>query len=395
MREDGTRQAVRSVSPRSVARKLEIKPDSAHYAFLERELAEQFDYACCEDLEDFRRLPRAITKSGLVKAQERRHEKDDRFRIDDRSRFVLGWDNKAKLKTLQAEQNEVRQRLLALNAEREGLRKQAEACEQQLRAAERLVELTEYVRIDWRTTAAVIQRLMDEKRELEASNDTLRTLRERLTQLDGEYTQADRLKESANQELGGVRTRLEQSQQDLDAANEEVAALPEAERSAAFPVIEEWRATTMAGQKLELRMLEGQQRQLRDAIQKKIDADDKSGARLRERIVEQMQRYKAAYPAESSEMDARTEALPEYRRRLTTLQDDDLPRFEAHHPRRGAGVSVRAGPAGIEETPIPLCGNRRSIRSRLRRQHALRARTVRKAGPATAYRYTAAEDRGD
>lgn len=28
-------------------------------------------------------------------------------------------------------------------------------------------------------------------------------------------------------------------------------------------------------------------------------------------------------------MDARTEALPEYRRRLATLQDDDLPRFEA------------------------------------------------------------------
>ena len=27
---------------------------------MERELAEQFDYACCEDLDEFRRLPRAI-----------------------------------------------------------------------------------------------------------------------------------------------------------------------------------------------------------------------------------------------------------------------------------------------------------------------------------------------
>ena len=40
-------------------------------------------------------------------------------------------------------------------------------------------------------------------------------------------------------------------------------------------------------------------------LQAKIDADDKAAQRLRERIVEQMQRYKAAYPAETAEMDAR------------------------------------------------------------------------------------------
>ncbi|MEO6597467.1 MAG: SbcC/MukB-like Walker B domain-containing protein [Planctomycetota bacterium] len=329
VREDGARQPARSTGPRSVARKLEIKPDSAHYSFLERELAEQFDYACCEDLDEFRRLPRAITLSGLLKTHERRHEKDDRFRIDDRSRFVLGWDNRAKLKTLLAEQKDVRARLLAINAGREALKKQADVCEQQLRAAERLVELDDYARIDWRSTAAAIQRLEDEKRELESSNDQLRTLRERLTQLDEEYATTDRSKAEADQELGGVRMRLEESRQNLGAANDEVAAIPAAERAATFPLIEEWRERTLAGQKSELRLLEGQQRQVREAIQSKIDADDKQGVRLREKIVEQMQRYKAAYPAESAEMDARTEALPEYRRRLSTLQDDDLPRFEA------------------------------------------------------------------
>ncbi len=329
VREDGSRQPVRTSGPRSVVRKLEIKPDSAHSAFMERELAEQFDFACCEDLDEFRRLPRAITKSGLVKTQERRHDKDDRFRIDDRQRYVLGWDNKAKLKALLAEQKDVRARLLAINAARDALRKQAEACEQQLRAAERLVELDDYARIDWRATAAAIQRLEDEKRELEASNDQLRTLRERLEQLDGEYTETDRVKESANQELGGFRSRHEQAGQELRAATDEAATLPSAERTVVFPVIEDWCTRMLAGQKLELRTLEGQQRLVREEIQKKIDAEDKRVVALREKIVEQMQRYKAAYPAESAEMDARTEALSEYRRRLETLQGDDLPRFEA------------------------------------------------------------------
>jgi uncharacterized protein YPO0396 len=85
----------------------------------------------------------------------------------------------------------------------------------------------------------------------------------------------------------------------------------------------------LGGDALELRFLESQQRRMREALQTKIDADDKAAGRLRERIVEQMQRYKAAYPAETAEMDARTEALPEYRRRLQGLREDDLPRFEA------------------------------------------------------------------
>ncbi len=69
------RSSGRSTSPQSVVRKLGIKPEAAAYPFLQRELAEHFDYACCESLEEFRRLPRAITLNGLIKANERRHEK--------------------------------------------------------------------------------------------------------------------------------------------------------------------------------------------------------------------------------------------------------------------------------------------------------------------------------
>lgn len=323
------RPSGRSASPNSVVRKVAIKPDSASYVFLERELAEHFDYACCDGLEEFRRLPRAVTRNGLIKANDRRHEKDDRSRLDERSRYILGWDNRQKLKALLAEQNEVRRRLLLTTGERDLLKKQSEICEQQLRAAERLLDLKDYARIDWRSTAAAIQRLEDEKRQLETSNDQLRTLREQLGGLDASYTAAAAEKEKTDRELGGNLDRLEQAQQDCTAAVEEQAEMPEAERTAVFPLLEDWRAQVLGEQQLELRVLESQQRRLREALQTSIDAGDKSAGRLREKIVEQMQLYKAGYPAESAEMDARTEALPEYRRRLQVLRDDDLPRFEA------------------------------------------------------------------
>jgi uncharacterized protein YPO0396 len=81
----------------SLVRKLSIKPDSPYYDWLERELAQRFDVACCATQEQFRRELRAITRAGQIKAPGERHEKDDRHRLDDRSRYVLGWSNAAKI----------------------------------------------------------------------------------------------------------------------------------------------------------------------------------------------------------------------------------------------------------------------------------------------------------
>jgi uncharacterized protein YPO0396 len=329
VRDEAARATGRTVSPQSVVRKLSIKPDSGFYGFLERELAEQFDYSCCDSLEEFRRLPRALTLNGLIKANERRHEKDDRHRIEDRSRYVLGWDNRAKLKALRTEQSELRRRLLAIKAERDDVDRQRQAGEQQLRAADRLLELKEFARIDWRSTVARIQKLEDEKRTLEESDDQLRTLRAQLAQLDQDYAAADMHRQETSRRQGSTLDRLEQASQACQAAREEGAALSEPDRNACVALLEQWRLQVLGDEALELRSLESQQRRMRDALQAKIDAEDKAAGRLRERIVEQMQRYKAAYPAETAEMDASTEALEEYRRRLQALREDDLPRFEA------------------------------------------------------------------
>ena len=48
---------------------------------------------------EFRRATRAVTKAGQIKGGVR-HEKDDRYRIDDRSRYVLGWSNERKIDAL-------------------------------------------------------------------------------------------------------------------------------------------------------------------------------------------------------------------------------------------------------------------------------------------------------
>ena len=61
----------------SLVRKLAIKPDSPFYDWLEREVANRFDVACCATPEQFRRETRAITRAGQIKMPGERHEKDD------------------------------------------------------------------------------------------------------------------------------------------------------------------------------------------------------------------------------------------------------------------------------------------------------------------------------
>jgi uncharacterized protein YPO0396 len=83
-----------------LAAKVAVK-NTPFAAWLERELARRADYECVGTMTEFRRAARAIIKAGQVKGGDR-HEKDDRYRIGDRSRYVLGWTNKRKIEALLA-----------------------------------------------------------------------------------------------------------------------------------------------------------------------------------------------------------------------------------------------------------------------------------------------------
>ncbi|MDF9876457.1 ATP-binding protein [Cellulosimicrobium cellulans] len=71
--------------------------DSPMQAWLHHELARRFDYACVETPEELAAHERAVTRAGQVRRGRGSYEKDDRFAVDDRSRWVLGFDNADKV----------------------------------------------------------------------------------------------------------------------------------------------------------------------------------------------------------------------------------------------------------------------------------------------------------
>lgn len=89
---------------------IDIK-DGVFRDYLRNELTKRADYRCAQSLDGFRTQHRAVTREGQVRSGDR-HEKDDRHRVDDPRRWVLGWANERKIAALRAE-------LAELHAERE------------------------------------------------------------------------------------------------------------------------------------------------------------------------------------------------------------------------------------------------------------------------------------
>ncbi len=308
----------------SLVRKLAIKPESPFYSWLEREIGRRFDYVCCDTQEQFRRETRAISRAGQTKAPGERHEKDDRHALDDRSRYVLGWSNTAKIAALEAQRRTFEVRLGEIG-QRLGETQSAHAkVREQLEALARAGEFVDFREVDWASCAAAIARLADERARLESASDALAELTAQLDSAHAALKESEAAISETDSELGGILAKREAAQALLDETHALVAQVNAelAER------IEALRAEILGEHQLSVESCDNRERDVREALTTRIDNETKSLGRLAERVVKAMAAFKDAYKLETADFDASLDASSEYRDMLARLQADDLPRFE-------------------------------------------------------------------
>jgi uncharacterized protein YPO0396 len=314
-----------NLHPDSLVRKLVVKPDSSFYTWLERELSQRFDVACCATQEQFRRELRAITRAGQIKSGGERHEKDDRHRLDDRSRYVLGWSNAAKLAALDTKRRVLEAELAQLGSQIAQGQQQLSACQSRLGTLAKLVEYRDYRELDWATPAKEAAALEDERRQLESASDVLQTLAAQLKALEDVQLQT----EAQIREQRDKRAKTEQKISDvqgLQAQTQESLAdsvpLGEGVR------LDQLRGQILGNQALTLESCDNRQQAMRDALQVMIDAEDRKARHLVEKIVDAMRSFRYRFPLATQETDASVAAAGEFRALLKQLAVDDLPRFE-------------------------------------------------------------------
>jgi len=313
--------------PDSLVRKLQVKPDSLFYEWIEREVARRFNLACCASQEQFRRETRAITRAGQIKAPGGRHEKDDRHRIDDRRRYVLGWRNAEKIQALEKEAKQQETHLAERAGRIRALQKEQSAIRERLSILFKLGEYTDFRDLDWKPVAVAIARLEAEKRELEAASDLLKTLTTQLAALEN----ALRKTEDQLDERKDNRSKTEQK---ISAAKElrqkaQALLVETAEDTIQrFSMLQGMREEALGSRSVTVESCDNRERKMRDWLTAKIDAEDKKIARLSEKIIRAMAEYKKDWPLETRDVDVNIAAGPEFKAMLDQLLADDLPRFE-------------------------------------------------------------------
>ena len=311
----------------SLARKLAVKPDSLHYDWLERELAVRFDVACCATQEQFRRETRAITRAGQLKDPSGRHEKDDRHRIDDRSRYVLGWSNSAKIAALEGKRHQLETRLGALGSQIGDIQSARDALTSRLNALTRLEEFTAFEELDWASVATAIAQLADERSRLEAASDVLKQLNDDLRALQLAQKETGLDLQTAREK----RAKVEQRRADAQELRHHTEALLQgaALEQALSATLEAMRSEALGEHQLSVESCDNREQDVRTWLQARIDSETKAQSRLAEKIIKAMASFKEAFKLETAEMDASLDAAFEYEKLLTQLNRDDLPRFVA------------------------------------------------------------------
>lgn len=209
-----------STGPDSLVRKLDVQGGSLT-SWLRHHLAERFDYACVDTVDELRRVPRGVTRAGQVKHGGDRFEKDDRRRIDDRSRWVLGFDNEAKLVGLREQIAVVEAELADLVQRRDRFEHDDEQIQQRRHAAATLTDVS-WTDIDVGAAEKELATIEERLREWLRGNSEYSALTAALDRAESESTAARNAETAARSALDTHRNELAALTARLDKARAEV-----------------------------------------------------------------------------------------------------------------------------------------------------------------------------
>jgi uncharacterized protein YPO0396 len=175
----------KNTSDKSLVTKIDIKPKTQYYEWIENYLESQFDFVCVDALPAFERYTEmAITQNGLIKFKRGKHEKDDRSHIARKNNYVLGWDNKEKiavlrreLTNLQNQQTENKKEIATSKKHISNLADFKDECYNLFSKYEK------YDEIDWEIYASEIQGNLEKKEALEKTNNHVQVLQEQLKEV--------------------------------------------------------------------------------------------------------------------------------------------------------------------------------------------------------------------
>ncbi len=314
--------------PLAVSEKLRINPNTPFGLWLTRELRQRFTHVCCENSEQFSRETLALTRAGQIKSKGNRHEKDDRYAIDDRRRYILGFSNQKKIEALAENEQALQKEIQFYRQEITGINKKQKENQERLNAVEWLAGINAFSAIDACSKEEEIGEKEELRKKLEQGSEVLQSLQQRLAELEKTQSTQKTVYDNARTREITETNELGRLNEEKRRANAIAAEAATVMKEVEYPFLELHKGVALKNKKLTLENITTLERDYLEWLEGERSTLTKDINQLRSKIVRAMADYNNQYVEETREVDPGMESLPEYTHMLVQMENDGLPRFE-------------------------------------------------------------------
>jgi len=313
------------IAPDSVINKIEITNNPIFKNWLQTDLEQHFNLRCVS-MEEFQKTRQdAITLEGQFK-KGKKHTKDDRTELWDRTKFVLGWSNIEKIKAIEQNlESNLKPEYIAIETELKNLEKEKNINANLNDNLNKLVVYQNWNDLNWQDEAKKIEYLNREKFEIKTSSDVLRLLQDKVTIVDEEINQLVEKQNSKTENRGGTKRDIDNYKEEITTC-QSVANIQE-EIKFYYPKIDKLIENIIPTYK--------NVDKTRDDLVYKYNGRTGEKERLNERlkkvrdeIIKNMNSYKKEFPANTMDLSVEIESLPEYIQKYEEIINEGLPEHE-------------------------------------------------------------------
>lgn len=336
----------------SILHKLETRKH-AFSGWVERELSERFDYECVAAAADLTKGPNRITRHGQIRHGGSRTEKNDRHRIDDRSRWVLGFDSREKLALFKSQAATLGEAIVATRRGIEALDAERQQDHVRQSAAQALIAL------DWHDidTVALAGRIA----ELEVQLTAIKTGNRALADIEGQLAEARGRRSTLLARSAALAAQIQRDaatmarqEADLESARIEAAMLASADGDALQAQMPEGWAPSLTS-------VAGDVQRTVNLLQDERLRQNTRAAELAGDVTRAFAEFLMRWPEEAGALQPNLDCAPDFFARLQRLEVDGLP----EHETRFMNLLRQTSRQRLAELDRRLAEVRREITNRL------------------------------
>lgn len=301
--------------------------DGALAVWVERHLRKIADHLCCDTAEDLMSADRGITKEGLIKNDSERHVKDDRHSVNDRTKYVLGWDTKLKREALIEKIQIVATEFSALQKMSGEHKKHLAVLNNKLQTTKNIGRIHQYSEVSYKLSQSQISAKEDSLKILEEQNKNVKELRTQLEKTNDDLKSINSLIDAEAGKISKIKYQIEDLDNKIAQHQESYESISPAVVEQIFPQLDNVRnnlkidlAKTELADALTI-FLE-QMRELRKIKENVRNKAEKA-------TIACMTKFKNSWKEESYELDTAIQFADEYLLKYRSLENEDLPKYES------------------------------------------------------------------